>query len=399
MIRAVLVDLLCNSPYYCAPLAGALRAAGIEAELASPRFYLEPRFIDAYPRAPWIVDLTVMFPRPRLLRLVTQFVEGLLNFAHLMIRILQGEYDVVHVQWIPFEDRALPFMPLLRWACDRSSTLLVLTVHDAVPHDDPLGRHSGFKRNLDQAHQIIALSEHVATQLSEVVATVVPITVIPHGALFLDHSLPASGEAAERLGLTTGPVVLFLGLIKPYKGLDLLAEAWTEVRSRFPSATLVVVGRVLGDGRDLKMLRLLEGVRIVVRYVGVDEMLDYHAIADVVVFPYRRISQSGAVMTAIGLGRPTVVTPVAGLREQVQDFGSSIVADAISGEAFARAVISSLERRQELAGAAEDDRAAIAGSPIAPASVARATARQYAHGLDRLRGTCHPVGSDDFRAT
>ena len=50
--RAVVVDLLCNTPYYCGPLVGALRAEGVEAELASPAFYLEPDFLADLPGRP-----------------------------------------------------------------------------------------------------------------------------------------------------------------------------------------------------------------------------------------------------------------------------------------------------------------------------------------------------------
>jgi glycosyltransferase involved in cell wall biosynthesis len=386
-MKAVLVDLLCSTPSYCGELAMALRESGLDAELASPRFYLEPRFLDAYPRSSWIRDLTVHAARPRPLRLAVRAVEGSLNYARLLARIRAKSYDVVHVQWIPLEDRASPFMPILRSLCDDAGTLLVLTVHNAVPHDRVQVDLAVLKRNLDCAHLIVALTEHVAFELSRDVGTVSPIVVIPLSALFVNHDLPPRGEAIARLGDPTGPIVLFLGLIRPYKGLDLLSEAWQEVRNSFPDATLFVVGKVLDDASGLELRRLHghEGVRFIDHYVPVSEMLDYYAVADTVVFPYRRISQSGALMTAAGLGRPTVVTPIAGFLEQVGHLRSAVVADEVSGAAIARALIYSLERREELAVAAEHDRAAIAGSPIGWASVARATVRAYETNLRILR--------------
>ena len=386
MMRAVLVDLLCTLPFYSGAQARALRDAGVDAELASPRYYLDPRFLDAFPRSTWIHDLAVHATRPRPLRLAVRAIEGSLNYARLLGRIRARDYDVVNVQWIPFDEKPW-FMPTLRRQCDRAGTLLVLTVHDVVPHDRVRGDLAVFRRNLDCAHLIVALTEHVALELSRDVGTVSPIVVIPHGPIFVDHRLPPRDEALDRLGHPSGPIVLFLGLIRPYKGLDLLAEAWGEVRMSFPEATLFIVGKVLGDaaGLEVQRLREIEGVRVVDRYVQVDEMLDYHAAADVVVFPYRHISQSGALMTAASLGRPTVVTPVAGLKEQVGHFQSSVVADEISGAAIARALINSLERRGELAAAAERDRAAIADSPIGWASIARDTVRAYESNLRILR--------------
>ena len=386
-MRAVIVDLLCTLPFYSGEQARALRDDGVDAELASPRYYLDPRFLDAYPRSTWIRDLAVHAARPRPLRLVIRAIEGSLNYVRLLGRIRARDYDVVNVQWIPFEEKAW-FMPTLRSQCDRAGTLLVLTVHDVVPHDRVRSDLAGFRQNLDCAHLIVALTEHVAIELSRDVGTVSPVVVIPCGPIFADHRLPPRDEALDRLGHPSGPIVLFLGLIRPYKGLDLLSEAWEDVRRSFPEATLLVVGKVLGDEASLQVQRLREheGVRVVDRYVPVDEVLDYHAVADVVVFPYRRISQSGAVMTAASLGRPTVITPLAGLQEQVDRLQSAVVADEISGAAIARALIHSLERRGELAAAAERDRAAIADSPIGWASIARATVVAYESNLRMLRG-------------
>jgi glycosyltransferase involved in cell wall biosynthesis len=95
------------------------------------------------------------------------------------------------------------------------------------------------------------------------------------------------------------------------------------------------------------------------------------------VFPYRRVSQSGALMTAAGLGRPTVVTPIPGLLEQVEGLRSAIVAREISGSAIAEAILFSLSRREEMAAAADRDRASIINSTIGWGSVARATIRAY----------------------
>lgn len=378
-MRAVIVDLLCSSPFYCAELARALLRAGIKAELASPLFYLEPDALESYPRSRWITDLAVHASRPRPLRLAARAVEGSLNYVRLLGRIGAKEYDVVHVQWIPFADRASPFMSTLRSRCDKTGTLLVVSAHNAVPHDRPRTDLGVLKKNLDFAHLIVAHSEHVAQELAQDVGTVSPIVEIPLGPLFAEHELPPRDEAARRLGQPSEPIVLFLGLIRPYKGVDLLSEAWPEVRALFPDATLLVVGKTLDPGAalDLRALGGQAGVRIVDRYVSVASMLDYYAVADVVVLPYRHISQSAALMTAISLGRPTVITPIAGLQEQVQGLRSTVEADEISGAGVARALMVSLQRRDEMLAMAERDRAALADSPIGWASVAKATAAAY----------------------
>jgi len=379
-MRIVQVDLLCSSPFYVGGVAVALRDAGADVELASPRFYLEPDAMDGYPRAPWIVDLVVHASRPRPVRLAIRAVELLANTLRLAVRVARGRYDVVHVQWIPLEHRSTVFMRLLRAACDRSGTLLVLTVHNVMPHEAGGANRAVFRRNLDRAHLILTLTDHVATELGPEIGTRTPIETTPLGPMFIDRALPPRAEAAARLGRTIAPTVLFLGLMRAYKGVDVLADAWPEVRAAVPDARLLVVGKVFDAAirPDLDRLRAQPGVTIVEGYVSVAQMLDSYAVADLVVFPYHLISQSAGLMTAAGLGRPVVITPVEGLLEQARTLTSAVVADEVSGPAIARALIGALDRTDEILAAAERDRLAILDSPIGSSAVARATLDAYA---------------------
>lgn len=391
-MRVVVVDLLCNSPLYCAELTSALVHVGVEAELASPRFYLEPNLLDWCPRPSWLIDLAVHASRPRPLRLAVRAVEASLNFARLLARIGAGRFDVVHVQWTPFEGRQTPFMTQLRRACDRSGTRLVYTAHNAVPHDSAGSRPMRFRRDLELAHLIVAHTQHVADEVRRAVSTAKPIVVIPHGPLLSDRELPIPAAAAARIGERSSPVVLFQGLIRPYKGLDLLREAWPQVLASVPSASLLVVGKVADrEAReDVEGLRGLPSVRVIDRYVAVDELLDCYALADLVVFPYRRISQSGALMTAVGLGRPVVVTPIDGFNEQVAALRAAVTAEDVSSDAIARAIIAGLDRRDELSGLAAQDQASIRESAIGWPAVAAATRRAYEAALPVEAGTPVP---------
>jgi glycosyltransferase involved in cell wall biosynthesis len=377
-MRAVVVDLMCNSPVYSAEFTKALVRVGIAAELASPRFYLEPELLDSCPRPSWLVDLVVHARRPRLLRLAVRAVEGSVNFLRLIASIRSGQYDVVHVQWTPFEGRATPFLPMLRRACDRTGTLLVFTAHNAAPHDAVRRQHA-LEREMRAPHLIQALTQHVADELAQNVTSATPIVVIPLGPQLTDHVLPAKADAAARLDDPSSPVVLFQGSIRPYKGLDLLRQAWPQVVDAFPSASLLVVGKAAGaEARGhVDQLRELPSVRVIDRYVSFHELLDCFAVADLVVFPYRRISQSGALMTAAGLGKPVVVTPIDGFREQVATLRSAVMADEVSGDAIARALIAGIERRYDLAELAARDRLAIQESPIGWPAVAAAARRAY----------------------
>ena len=82
-------------------------------------------------------------------------------------------------------------------------------------------------------------------------------------------------------------------------------------------------------------------------------------------------------MTAVGLGRPTVITPIEGLREQANGMDSVIVAAETTGPAVADAVVESLRRGESAIVAARRDRDAIAGSVAGWPAIARETIVAY----------------------
>jgi glycosyltransferase involved in cell wall biosynthesis len=114
-----------------------------------------------------------------------------------------------------------------------------------------------------------------------------------------------------------GPLrLLSFGRLRPYKGLDLLAEALTRLG---PRADLLV--RVVGHGPEsppLDALRLLPGVTVENRWVPEGEVGALMAWADAMVLPYREASQSGAAAAALAAGRWVVATRVGGMHEQLR---------------------------------------------------------------------------------
>jgi len=147
-------------------------------------------------------------------------------------------------------------------------------------------------------------------------------------------------EARAKLGWS-GRVILFFGLVRAYKGLDTLLEAFA-LGGEALHATLCVVGEFYDDRKpyDERMRALgIEGrVRVVDRYVADDEVGTYFRAADVVVLPYVSATQSAVVQTAYSFGRPVIVTRVGGLPDVVEDGVTGYVVPARSPDALARAM-------------------------------------------------------------
>ncbi|MFY9549883.1 MAG: glycosyltransferase [Thermoanaerobaculia bacterium] len=156
-----------------------------------------------------------------------------------------------------------------------------------------------------------------------------------HPALFLPHPVaqatgPSRAEARRRLGLDEAPLVLFLGLVRRYKGVDLLLDAAPEI-TRKTGARIAVVGEVFPDAAELTRRAQANPVRDRIlwrdEYVPEEEMGLWLSACDAVVIPYRRISGSGIVARAFAAGRPVAASAVGGLKESVEP--------GVTGELFA----------------------------------------------------------------
>ena len=89
--------------------------------------------------------------------------------------------------------------------------------------------------------------------------------------------------------------MLCFGLMRPYKGIDLLLDAWRDI----DDAELWIAGMPKFDISPLRRAAPAN-VRFVTRFVGDAELPAYFQRADLVVLPYREIDQSGVLFTALG---------------------------------------------------------------------------------------------------
>jgi glycosyltransferase involved in cell wall biosynthesis len=214
--------------------------------------------------------------------------------------------DVVHLQWLTLAPLDLALLP--------RSRPLVLTAHDVLPREPRPGQLAAARRLLRGVDAVVVHSEHGARRL-QAEAGVPPdrVTVIPHGAF--DHLTRVPGERSlpPELAEVRGPVVLFFGLLRPYKGIDVLLEAWRAVEG----AELWIVGLARMPLEPLRALaaRCRAPVRFVPRFVTDTELPAFFRRADLVALPYREIDQSGVLYTALAFGKPLVLSRVGGFPE------------------------------------------------------------------------------------
>ena len=146
----------------------------------------------------------------------------------------------------------------------------------------------------------------------------------------------SKSEAYQKLGLdTTESYTLFFGLIRDYKGLDLLLRAWAEWR---PTGRKLLIAGEFYASREkylslIEELKLQDDIVLHDHFIADEDVRYYFSAADCLVLPYRTATQSGVTQIAYNFSLPMIVTRVGGLPEIVPDGKVGIVceptADAI----------------------------------------------------------------------
>lgn len=211
----------------------------------------------------------------------------------------------------------------------------ILTVHDAHRHagdsDWVQDRLEAFEQR--RANGYITLSQHVKEQLVKRLAVhASQVGVIPLAALDYSSTAPRLPSHADTLR------ILFLGRILYYKGVDILLDAYREVRSAYGDRIQLTIAGYGAMSPHSASLADLEGVTVVNEWLSDETIALLLRQTDVLALPYREASQSGIVATAYGSGLPVVVTPIGGLVEQVTDGINGLISDSTDPHDFAVAL-------------------------------------------------------------
>ena len=153
----------------------------------------------------------------------------------------------------------------------------------------------------------------------------------------------AHEEACQALGLNPeNQYMLFFGLVRAYKGLDLLLEAFGKVKDQLPKLQLIIAGEFYEDEEKYRTQiannRLTDRVVIKNEFIADADLRKYFGAANLIVQPYKSATQSGVTQVAFHFEKPMLVTDVGGLGEIVHDhkMGYAVQPNA---EAIAEAII------------------------------------------------------------
>ncbi len=258
------------------------------------------------------------------------------------------EPDVLIISyWIPFF--ALSYGFILRHL--NKKTKLFYIIHNIDFHEKWLFAKSLTKYALGKADLLVTLSESVYNDARKLF----PKKKTVHGfhPVYNCYNLNqyTKMSAKSELKLDGKKVILFFGYIKQYKGLELLIRSLSGVVSKIKNAHLLIVGEVYGDAKKyhnaIKETGLEDRVTFIDRFVKDEEIELFFKAADVLALPYIQATQSGVVQIANDMELGAVATPVGSLAELVLDNKTGIIAEDVSKEAIADAIVRYFKMDQE----------------------------------------------------
>lgn len=214
--------------------------------------------------------------------------------------------DVAHYQWLTFPPLDVRLLPPARPR--------VLTAHYILPPAPSRRQVASAHRVFSRFDAVVAHSEHSAARLrDEVGLEPERVRVVPHGAFDYLTSLPEEKPLPPELEGAEGPVILSFGLLRPYKGIENVLEAFRCVEG----AELWIVGNPRMDVGALRELAAAAPgrVRFVTRFVEDAEIPAIFRRADLVVLPYLDAEHSGVLYTGLAFGKPLVLSAVGGFPE------------------------------------------------------------------------------------
>ncbi len=225
--------------------------------------------------------------------------------------------------------RFLADVALVRW----SGVGVVWTIHNRISHESRWPRlERWIQRRL--ARQADRLIVHARSNLDELSGDLgLPpgrTTVIPHGHYRRAYA-PGIDSAAARgaLGLPVdGRMYLSFGMLRPYKGIEKLIEAWLS--TPHPEGDiLVIAGKPLDDAYLQRLLDLVgasAAIKILPGFVPHSQVHLYFSAADVVVLPFNAILTSGSLLLAMSYGKPVIAPGFGAIAEMLGEAGDLLYA-------------------------------------------------------------------------
>jgi glycosyltransferase involved in cell wall biosynthesis len=251
--------------------------------------------------------------------------------------------------WMPFFAYSLGRVAKRVKKICGNETRIISIMHNVLPHEKRLGDKSLTRFYLKQCDGFVVLNDKSKHDLLGLKPDAKHI-VLPHPLYNHYGEKIESRIARNKLEIPVDKkVLLFFGLVRDYKGLDLLLESLAGLDDSY---YLIIAGEVYGDFSKYKKMidkqTLHNRVLAHTRFIPESEIALYFSAADVCVLPYRSGTQSGIEGVAYHFDLPVIVTDVGGLKETVDTYNTGIVVAKPEVKLLAEGIKKFFERESEI---------------------------------------------------
>ncbi|TAH22670.1 MAG: glycosyltransferase [Cytophagales bacterium] len=245
-----------------------------------------------------------------------------LNWLAIGNEYRKKKYDLIIFRfWLPLMSPCLGTIArLIRLGQPKSTKILAIT-DNVIPHEKRIGDKIFTKYFLAACDGFIAMAKAVMEDIN-LFEPKKPKVYTPH-PIYDNYGEEISREQAlKNLNLSPeNQYILFFGLIRAYKGLDLLLEAFADKRLRHEKVKLIIAGEPY-ESMD-KYAQIIEKYNLKteiishLHFIPTDQVANYFCAADLIAQPYKTATQSGVSQIAYHFNKPMLVTDVGGLAETV----------------------------------------------------------------------------------
>lgn len=245
-----------------------------------------------------------------------------LNWIAVGRKLAKLKPDLIVVRyWLPFMGPCLG--TILRIVKRNKHTRIVCIADNIIPHEKRIGDVPFTRYFVKPIDGFVTMSEKVLGDLPQFAANK-PARFVPH-PLYDNFGAPVPRSEARRF-LTIdddGPIMLFFGFIRAYKGLDWLLEAMAILQQQGHPAKALIAGEFYEDNKpyleQIERLGIRDKLILRTDFIADSEVRYYLSAADMVIQPYKNATQSGVTPLAYHFEVPMIVTNVGGLPALVPD--------------------------------------------------------------------------------
>ena len=313
-MRIAVIDITNKVPLYNAALIKALKDAAGSNDVIDC-FTSESRLLSIVPHR--------IENSKNIAKRAFKAVETILNWIYLLLVLYKKKYDVVHFQWLPFMEISNIELQFLRILKRSGNKKLILTIHNVYPH----GRNSEayktkyalrFRRAAMCFDKFIVHTNHTKKQvIREFDISEEKIFVVHHG-IFEHKAFPPEIEK----GSTKKYSIIMYGNQDIYKGTDIFVDALSLLpKDLKPSVKATILGRMDDEMYNYVTQKEKDlDIEIIPRFVSEEELYSNIAKANLIVLPYRDISQSGVLLLALSFHKCILTSDLPSFKETLEGF-------------------------------------------------------------------------------